>query len=183
MLLPTGFGSFRPSVGFVGVVVIYAAALGLIVWGLRTPLLEDVWVLEHELKAGLRNEITPSERDMLARSFERYPGLAQGLLDGRNVGFLTSHRDGWCPDGSAVVARTIGPELHAAIEVDAPPSDYPVLVEVRGAQWQRKLTLQDGGASSLSLPASTKAEIVEVIAHRASGEQGPSFKLSFEARP
>jgi len=170
----------RPGAGFLAIALVHCAAAALVAWGMQTPPLDRAWTIEHELKAGMRFELKDEERSFLAGTFEASPGLASGMLDGREVGILTTHRDGWNSQGHAVVARVGGPAMRVGLEVEAVPDDYPIRVRLSGSVWSETRTVESNGVSWIQIPASAADVIdVEIAGHRG-GETRPAFKLSFE---
>ena len=173
--------AFRPGAGFLSIALVYVAAAALVAWGMQTPPLDRVWTIEHELKAGLRFELTDDERSFLTQTLVANPGLAGGLLDGREVGLLTTHRDGWSSEGHAVVARVGGPTMRVGVEVDAAPDEYPIRVDLAGSGWRETRTLEGNGVSWIPIPSSGAEVIAVDVRSRGGGETRPAFRLWFEA--
>lgn len=176
--------SYRPSAGFAATLFVYAAAVVLIGWGLRTPELDRVWTLEHALKAGHQSALSTQDRALLRRAFATHPNLAGGLIEGRTMGLLTAHRAGWCSRGAAVLVRLGGVDTPVDVRIDSSPEGFPVRVELEGFGWRREVSLEEGGVARVELPKVEEAEVVSVTARGGANGQAPrAFEISFEGNP
>ena len=95
----------RPGSGFVFLVAVALAGVAFFAWGLRTPALDKVWRLQLELMLGDRVELTGTERQLLQDTLERYPGLADHMLDGAACGLISAHVGGTVDAGHAYAVR------------------------------------------------------------------------------
>jgi hypothetical protein len=180
----TSLRSYRPSGGFVAMLFIHVAAVALIGWGLQTPELDQVWTLEHALKAGRQSELSPRDRALLQRAFAAHPDLAGGLIEGRSIALLTAHRSGWCSRGAAVLVRLGGSDTEVDVRIDTSPEGFPVRVELEGSGWRRDVSFEKGGVVQVALPKTEHAEVVSVTARGGADGQSPTaFEISFEDNP
>ena len=176
--------SYRPSGGFVATLFIHVAAVALIGWGLQTPVLDQVWTLEHALKAGRQSALSPPDRALFQRAFATHPDLAGGLIEGRSIGLLTAHRSGWCSRGAAVLVRVGGSNAQVDVRIDSSPEGFPVRVELEGSGWRRDVSFEKGGVVRVALPKTEHAEVMSVTARGGADGQSPTaFEISFEGNP
>ncbi len=77
---------FRPSLGFLLLVVVSVATVLFFGWGLREPPLDIVWRVQHGLRQGPAVELTAAERVALERALASHPELRLAIDDeGRAV--------------------------------------------------------------------------------------------------
>jgi len=83
MILPY---RYRPSPGFLFLVICAVGAILFLAWGFSTPDLDRAWWGITRIEAGEASELTPEEADALGRLRERYPELAATVgPDGRVI--------------------------------------------------------------------------------------------------
>ena len=77
---------FRPSLGFLLLIVVSVATVIFFAWGLQEPDLDIVWRVQHGLRQGPSVELTGSEQAALERALVKYPELRLAIdADGRAV--------------------------------------------------------------------------------------------------
>ncbi|HZN93543.1 MAG TPA: hypothetical protein VFB81_12605 [Myxococcales bacterium] len=131
----------RPGAGFVLLVASVAAAAAFFAWGAATPGLQRVWRLQVELEIGKRPPLKAKERALFQETLERYPTLADALLDGTPAGAISAHEQGLVESGYAYVVRKDAAGARA-IRLSAPPgATAPVALELRGPWGVEKATL------------------------------------------
>ena len=103
---PTPRRGRAPSIGFLCVCATYLGVLAFLGYGLRTPDLDRIWTLHHELKIGLRGAPRGAERELLERALDRHPELASALLSEGDIGLISRNSDGWITTPEATIVRT-----------------------------------------------------------------------------
>lgn len=152
---------------------------GLVGWGAKTPLLDEVWQLEHELKAGSRTGLDEEDRAVFTRAFVAYPELGKGLSDGRKLGCLTPRRRGWALEGGAVLVRATGESLAVRVRM----GETGGRVTFEGTGWRREVDVAEAG-SRVELPAVGGAEVVMVRGASETDARMPApFELDTEETP
>jgi len=158
----------RPTAGFVTVCIVYSALAAFFAWGLTTPDLDRVWTLHHELKSGRIGAPSKLDREVLARSMERHPELADALLREATIGLISSNMDGWIATSEATIVRTRHSQTSAVqLEIASPDALLPITVELEGPGWHEKQVIEARGMHKLELPALKKSS--ELIVLRLSG--------------
>ncbi len=77
---------FRPSLGFLLLIVVAIATTVFFAWGLQEPDLDVAWRVEHRLQKGAALELTADERAALERALAGHPELGLAIDDeGRAV--------------------------------------------------------------------------------------------------
>ena len=122
----------RPGPGFVWLVVAALAGVAFFAWGLRTPALDRVWRLQLELLLGDRPQLTGTERQLLQDTLERYPDLADHMLDGAASGLISAHVGGTVDAGHAYAVRRDRVSGWALVVVS--PAGDELSLEVRAGQ-------------------------------------------------
>ena len=95
----------RPGLGFTVLVATTIGAAFFFVWGLRTPPLEHIWQMQLELLLGDRDALSPAEEELLQDVLERYPGLADNMLEDADSGLISANLGGVVDRGYAYVVR------------------------------------------------------------------------------
>ena len=96
---------FRPGPGFLLVVTTLILCTGFLAWGVRTPPLDAVWRMQVELKIGDRDVLTRDEMKLLQSTLERYPDLADHMLEGADSGLISASVGGVVDRGYAYFVR------------------------------------------------------------------------------
>lgn len=102
MLLPY---RMRPGAGFVVLAGSLLLAIGFFAWALRTPPLDEVWRIQLELKVGDSPELSAGQIDLLQETLQRYPDLADHMLEGADSGLISLHQDHVVDRGYAYLVR------------------------------------------------------------------------------
>ncbi len=77
---------FRPSFGFLLLIVVSVATVLFFAWGLQEPDLDIVWRVQHGLRQGPFVELTGSERAAVERALVDHPELRLAIdSEGRAV--------------------------------------------------------------------------------------------------
>ena len=145
----------RPSLGFSVVVATYVLTLAFFAWGLSTPPLDRVWHLHHELKVGRIYKLSKEDRQLLTSAMQRHPTLAAALLDSGQAGIISAQRDGWIDTPFVTLIRTprSPASLRVVFDVQTPLEYIPDNIEIDGAGWERKLSVEARGTLVVELPA------------------------------
>lgn len=144
-----------PSLGFVAIVLTNAALVVFLAWGFRTPPLERVWELHHELKIGALGKLNAKDHALLSAALTRHAKLADGLLpDGQNIGLLSANSAGWLETADATILRSrrAGSSCALVLGVKIPEVALPLGIDVSGRKWQRQLKITRQGSTRLALP-------------------------------
>ncbi|HUT78413.1 MAG TPA: hypothetical protein VM285_12035 [Polyangia bacterium] len=178
-----------PSAGFVALCATLAAAAAFFAWGLRTPPLERVWTIHHELKIGRMDRLAQGDRRLLEEQLALHAGLGPDLLDGAWFGLISAHRDGWIAGARATLLRTAKSAGVRALELDvqAPDEALPIAITVRGTSWSKRLDVKEHGPVSVELPppgGGTEIVEVEIGEPRQGGAAArPSVRISWRDGP
>jgi len=154
-----------PSVGFVAVVATYAATAAFFAWGLAKPPLQRVWELHHLMKIGEIGRLDEADRELLEREMDERDALARDLIDGREIGIVSAHLDGWIATRDATLIRT--PEAASVrelgIDVQAPDDLLPLEISIRGDGFEETREAAVHGLLRVPLPAPGDGpELIEV---------------------
>ncbi len=95
----------RPGWGFALLVAVVLSSAVFIGWGLRTPPLDLVWQMQLELLLGERESLAETEFELLQDTLERYPDLADHMLDDAASGLVSAHVAGAVDLGYAYAVR------------------------------------------------------------------------------
>jgi hypothetical protein len=120
--------ALRPGGGFLWLVAILLASAAFFAWGLRTPRLEELLVLQHQLERG--EAISARGLRQLQTALGESPELAEDLLEAEPARFF-GPLEGGRVDGRRVywILRET-----AALEIEiSPVSDATHVVHVRDA--------------------------------------------------
>jgi hypothetical protein len=160
---PTPRRGRAPSLGFLCVCATYIGVLAFLGYGLRTPDLDRIWTLHHELKLGLRGAPRGAERELLERALERHPELAGALLSEGDIGLISRNSDGWITTPEATIVRTAtAPERVLHFEVETPRDLLPFRIEVSGRGHRQQLDVKQRGSYDVTLPPPHAAELIIV---------------------
>ena len=96
---------WRPSLGFVWLVTVAVAGVGFLAWGLRTPVLEEVWQMDIELRIGERPPLGRGELRRLRSALRAHPELAEFLIEDKHAGIFSANRAGQIEGGYAYLVR------------------------------------------------------------------------------
>jgi hypothetical protein len=171
------------------VCVTYLLVTAFFVWGFSTPDLDWVWTLHHELKIGKLKKLKAGDRALLEDCMARHAELARDLMDGDDIGVISSHSDGWIATPTATVLRTEKAGRYRALdlEIQTPRDLLPYRIEIRGRGWTEKLEVTEQGILEIDLPDPPEIpEVIEVRMRGQSFEPDPSVlgvRLGFRERP
>lgn len=91
---------YRPTLGFVMLVLSWAFVVAFFWWGAQRPDLDVVWELYDRLQAGESVSLCPEERDALERTLSRHPELGMRITaEGRAELTATADDEGEGGDG------------------------------------------------------------------------------------
>jgi len=178
-----------PSLGFVAVCATCFLVAAFFVWGFSTPYLDRVWTLHHELKIGKLKRLKAGDRALLEDCMARYPRLARALLDGKQIGLVSAHSDGWIATPTATILRTekAGRYRALGLDIQTPKDLLPYHIVVRGRGWVERLEVTKQGVLKVDLPDTPVApEVIEVRMKGRSFEPDPSvlgIRVRFEEKP
>jgi hypothetical protein len=159
---------YRPSLGFLLVCLVYIAGVTFIVWGFLQPDLDRVWFLKHELRIGVRGELSAEDIDVLLRSMAAHPDLCEDLTDGAPIAIISAQTSGFLETATAYLLRE--PDTAASrvtLCCQGPPEAWPLQIRVRtfdreGERLLGKLTFEQAGTHGLELAATHLPELIEI---------------------
>lgn len=154
-----------PSLGFVAVLLVYAAVAGFFAWGASTPPLDRVFRVTQALRGNDRLRMGADVRALLLRELRKHPALRQALLRDQSIGILSAHQQGWLAAPTAWVLRFPDAERVRALRLDVhtAPERLPFTLTVRGPTFRKRTTVSAPGAIEIELPPPGPApEIIEV---------------------
>ena len=162
-----------PSMGFVSLCLVFAGTLGYFYWGLTAPLLDRIWQEDMSLRTG-RVAIMPfaMKKDYDA-AFNRYSGLATGLLDGRTLGVLSHTRDRWLTNDVAYLLRTEKAASTWTLEITTRFSqeEYPIDICLTGPVTHRRITVRSAGVERFTIEVDKpRVELIELRVLTGKGE-------------
>ena len=96
---------FRPGRGFLLLIATFLFSLGFFAWGVRTPPLDTIWRMQVELKIGDRDLLSRDEMRLLQGTLERYPDIAEHMLEGADSGLISANVGGVVDRGYAYFVR------------------------------------------------------------------------------
>ena len=159
----------RPGRGFILFVAVALSSAVFIGWGLRTPPLDQVWQMQLELVLGERESLAPAEFELLQNTLERYPDLADNMLDGAASGLVSTHVAGTVDMGYAYMVRRTR-ETAQTLMVSS-PTGKRLEFEVRTVETHGRGATSGDESFSWRLPDEGPfPQLVEVLLLPASGE-------------
>jgi hypothetical protein len=154
-----------PSIGFLAVGATYIFAVAFFVWGFKTPDLERIWFLHHELKIGRVYEIKKQDRKTMLRAMARYKNLARALLPSGEIGIISENSDGWIATPIVTILRTpeSRPTKRLRFDIRTSKALLPYAIGIQGSNFKRKLKVKNQGYLNFRLPdVPQKPEIITV---------------------
>jgi hypothetical protein len=127
-----------------------------------------VWTLYHLLKTGKEQKLMAQDKVLLENCLARHPRLAQAILDGKTIGIISAHSDGWIASSSSVILRINGTRSYQSmtIDVQTPKDLLPYQIIVQGRNWQKRLNVTQQGLLVIELPGGQKTpEVIQVGMH------------------
>ncbi len=95
----------RPGAGLIVMGVSLLGVAWLFAWGFATPPLDDVWRMQIELGLGEAEPLTGREFRLLQDTLQRYPALADHMLEGGVAGLVSANQKGVVDVGYAYLVR------------------------------------------------------------------------------
>ncbi|NMB73893.1 MAG: hypothetical protein GYA21_02035 [Myxococcales bacterium] len=178
-----------PSLGFVAVILVYAAVAGFFAWGAATPPLDRIFRVTQALRGNDRMRLGADVRALLLRELRDHLALRQALLGEDGIGILSAHQGGWLATPTAWLLRFPDSERVRALrlEVHTAPEHLPFTLTVRGPTFRKRTTVSVPGAIEIALPPpGPEPEIIEVRLGGKRFAPDPSelaVRLSFEEGP
>ncbi len=178
-----------PSLGFVAVILVYAAVAGFFAWGAATPPLDRIFRVTQALRGSDRMRIGADVRSLILEELQKHPALRTALLGEASIGILSAHQGGWLAVPTAWVLRFPDSERVRALrlEVHTAPERLPFTLTVRGPTFRKRTVVSAPGAVQIELPP--PGPVPEIIEVRLGGKRfapDPSelaVRLSFEEGP
>jgi hypothetical protein len=142
--------------GFVYLLAVLAAAVGLLWWGLSTPEREELWWDLTAVQAGLGYELPPERVDKLIRTLLETPALARQLAADRRGAFLTAREGRYLVPGKAPLLLFDGGEptvpVVAWFAVPGADSTDTSLVTIHTGTRELTVRLEGTDSGSVVLP-------------------------------
>ena len=159
----------RPGWGFALFVAVALSSAVFIGWGLRTPPLDLVWQMQLELVLGERKSLADAEFELLQDTLERYPDLADHMLDGAASGLVSAHVAGAVDMGYAYAVRRTRQAAQALVVTS--PTGERLEFEVRTVEANGRGATSGAESFSWRLPDEGPfPQLVQVLLLPASGE-------------
>jgi len=173
-----------PSAGFYVLLGTHGLLGAILLWGWQRPPLDEVFDLLSRRELDAVVEYSPREVAVLQSSWDKHAGLGRALLGKSTVKFLEPTDSGWLSRRVAHLAVSPEADHSTALSFEGrgAPSDFPLVVTVRGAGADRRLELTQPKQPKVVewLPSDLKlASIldVEVTAVQGNGAAAPGWAV------